>query len=135
MPALKAVQLSVTCNSHDKGRSLGPGPSFYGPAPSSQPCLLRPVLPTAKLGHSSCWQLPHGGPQQLLAAALSWPWQAACPVDWFEDAQWVSPHLRDLPSVQCASQSCIINDAAASHVDDAGALLDLAERIVVEHVL
>ena len=49
--------------------------------------------------------------------------------------QWANPDLGNLASVQSASQGCIINDAAACHVDNAGALLDLAEGVVAEHVL
>ena len=51
------------------------------------------------------------------------------------EVQWADPDLCNLAGVQSASQSCIINDAAACHVDNAGALLDLAEGVVTEHVL
>lgn len=44
-------------------------------------------------------------------------------------------YLCHLSSINCSRQCMVINDATPSNVDDAGALFDPAEGIIIEHTL
>lgn len=44
-------------------------------------------------------------------------------------------YLCHLSSINCSRQRVVINDATPSNIDDAGALLDPAEGVIIEHTL